>query len=211
VLMGNHEAEFLAHDGKGTKFKKFIAELKARKVKPEVVAAGRDAEGVGMFLRGLPLAARVNDCFFAHAGNTHGKTLARLSADLRDGIDRKGFKAPILRDDDSLLVARLHPAPWWERKKDRKGEGRARLEGYVKALGVKHLVIGHQPGKVLFADGSSRKAGEMYQHGDGLIFLIDVGMSRGVGDSNGAVLHIQQGKASAVFPDGTKKQLWAGR
>ena len=35
-----------------------------------------------------------------------------------------------------------------------------------------------------------RKAGELVQKFDGLIVFIDVGMSRGVAHSNGAVLHI---------------------
>src|SRR5262249_54205000 len=188
VLMGNHEAEFLADGGAGKKFADFVKELKARKMKPKVVAAGEDAQGGGAFLRGLPFAARVNDWFFAHAGNTQGRTLRQLAAYLRAGIDRQGYRAAVLRADDSLLEARLHPAPWWERPKDKKGAGLTRLEGYAKALGVRHLVIGHQPGKVRFADGSTRKAGEMYPYGDGLLFLIDVGMSRGVGDSRGALL-----------------------
>jgi hypothetical protein len=211
VLMGNHEAEFLADAGAGKKFADFVKELKLRKFKPRVVAAGQDEQGVGAFLRNLPLAARVNDWFFAHAGNTQGRTLLQLAVYLRAGIDRQGYRAPALRADDSLLEARLHPAPWWERPKEAKDAGLERLAGYAKALGVKHLAIGHQPSKVRFADGSTRKAGEMYAYGDGLLFLIDVGMSRGVGDSRGALLRIRGEQATALFPDGTKKALWAGR
>jgi hypothetical protein len=214
VLAGNHEAEFLAHAGAGKKFADFVKELRARGTTPEDVAAGRDPLGLGAYLRGLPFAARVNDWFFAHAGNTQGRTRARLGADLRQGVDRKGFAAPVLLAADSLLEARLHPAPWWERAGDRPGQGRERLAGYVKALGVQHLVIGHQPGKVRFADGGSRRAGEMAQHFDGLLFLIDVGMSRGVGNSTGALLHVQAGKsprARALFPDGTSRPLWAAK
>ena len=53
-------------------------------------------------------------------------------------------------------------------------------------LGVHHLVFGHQPGKIKFADGTDRPAGAMYQKFDGLIFLIDTGMSRGVNSGRGA-------------------------
>ena len=108
----------------------------------------------------------------------------------------------------------MHPAPWWERPREPRDKGSERLAGYAKALGVKHLVIGHQPGKVQFADGSTRRAGELRQYLDGLIFLVDVGMSRGIGYSSGAMLHIAAGKparASAIFANGSTKQVWAGR
>ena len=69
VTMGNHEAEFL-NDPTSEKTADFAADLKAKGVKPEDVAAGTDAFGVGEWLRSLPMAARVNDWFFAHAGDT---------------------------------------------------------------------------------------------------------------------------------------------
>ena len=48
----------------------------------------------------------------------------------------------------------------------------------------------------------------------GLLFLIDTGMSEGVDDSGGAVLHITtQGgeQATAICPDGKKTLLWDTR
>jgi hypothetical protein len=42
----------------------------------------------------------------------------------------------------------------------------------------------------------------------GLLFLIDVGMSEGVGDSLGAALRIENGKAAAICPDGSETVLW---
>ena len=53
--------------------------------------------------------------------------------------------------------------------------------------------------------------GQMFQAYDGLIFLIDVGMSRAVGYSAGAVLHVHTGKhprATAIYPTAGPKQLW---
>jgi hypothetical protein len=85
------------------------------------------------------------------------------------------------------------------------------LRSYLKELGVKHLVVGHVPSKVTFADGTTRAAGEMFQKFDGTIFLIDVGMSRAVGYSTGAILHIpgeKHDRASAILGDGSKKDLW---
>jgi hypothetical protein len=213
VLMGNHEARFLAGSRRDENSSLLVKELLARKVEPEAVTAGRDELGLGAFLRGLPFAARINDWFFSHAGNTHGRSLDELARELREGVTSKGFGAPILAAPTSLLEARLHPSPWWERSGEEKTAGQKRLAGYLKALGARHLVIGHQPAAVRFADGSTRRAGELCQRLDGLVFLTDVGMSRGVGYSTGALLHIHAGKvgrASAIFPDATTKVLWKG-
>jgi hypothetical protein len=223
VTMGNHEAEFLADPG-NPKAQEFVKELADKQIKPAEVAAGRDALGVGIFLRGLPFAARVNDWFFAHAGDTRRHTLKQLRLELEEGVDAHGYKLILLegkKEDPrlalrALLDARLHPAPWWQEGKDEPDrKGRDRLAGYVQALGVNHLVIGHQPGRVTFADGSRRPQGTMHQHYDGLIFLIDVGMSRGIDDSGqgystGALLRIHGGKpkATAIFPDASTKRLW---
>jgi hypothetical protein len=212
VTMGNHEAFFLANPTEDNKKAvEFIAELKANGLPLKDVGAGTDKAGVGAFLRQLPFAARVNDWFFAHAGNTHGKTIPQLRAALEQDVTANGFQAPVLQAKDSLLEARLHPGLWWQKEGETSQQGQARLAGYVKALGVNHLVIGHQPGKVEFGDGLVRKKGQMYQAYDGLLFLIDVGMSRAVGDSDGAVLHIHTGKtprATAVYPTAKAKQLW---
>jgi hypothetical protein len=212
VTMGNHEAEFLA-DPTATKVGEFARELTDHDLRPEGVAAGRDPRGVGLFLRSLPFAARVNDWFFVHAGNTHGRTLKELRSDLEEGVNAQGYKAPVLQDPDSLLEARLHkPRPWWERDGDTPADSRARLAKLVQALGVKHLVMGHQPGKVTFSDGTGRHKGQMVQKFDGLIFLIDVGMSAAIDDSEGALLHIQGGRqprAVAIYPGGKPPvQLW---
>jgi hypothetical protein len=63
---------------------------------------------------------------------------------------------------------------------------------------------------VAFADGVKRERGEMFQR-FGLLFLIDTGMSEGVDDSGGAVLHITTPggeKAVAICSDGSKTVLW---
>jgi hypothetical protein len=211
VTMGNHEATFLASPTKGKKTEEFRKELLAQGLDPSTVGAGRDTAGVGQFLGNLPFAARVNDWFFAHAGNTHGRTLKQLAADLQAGVERDGFQSAVLQSADSLLEARLHPQPWWEKSGENAAAGKQRLARYVAALGVKHLVIGHQPGNVTFADGTVRKKGQIHQAHDGLIFLIDVGMSRAVGYSTGALLHIQtskEGRATALFPYDRPHRLW---
>jgi hypothetical protein len=214
VLMGNHEAEFLADPDDDDKALQFLKELHKHDIEPKDVVAGKDRLGVGKYLRNLPFGARVNDWFFAHAGDTQGKTLKELQSALETQVAADGYDADILLGKKGLLEARLHKQPWWEHKDDRPADSEARLRRHVTALGAKHLVIGHQPGKVQFSDGGQRKKGTLYQKFDGLIFLIDVGMSQAIDYSHGAVLHIQGGdspRATAVYPTGTREQVWPER
>jgi hypothetical protein len=165
---------------------------------------------LGAWLRTRPLAARVDDWFFCHAGKTDFRTVEQLEGTLRHALETDGYGAEELLRADSLVEARLKPNPWWELPGE---QPEATLDRLVGALHCKHLVMGHQPGKVRFADGSSRQKGELYQK-YGRIFLIDTGMSRGVGDSEGALLKIHKAgettEASVVKPDGSSSPLWRG-
>jgi hypothetical protein len=204
ITMGNHEAEFLA-DPTVDKVADFRGELQNAGISVKDVASGRHP--LGAFLRSLPFGVRVNNWFFCHAGNTDGRTLPQLDAALRAGVDADGFSSAMLLDPNSMLEARLSPAPWWE---NGKTPSLAVLSRNTAALGVQHIVMGHQPGDVVFADGSSRKKGEIYQKG-GLIFLIDGGMSQGVDHSRGAVLRMagpNHAQATVLYPNGTMKALW---
>jgi hypothetical protein len=216
VTAGNHEAEFLDDPG-NSKAKPFRQELKARGLKPKEVARGEDPEGLGAYLRCLPFAVRVDDAFFSHAGSTKGRTLAELVADLRRGVDEDGYAAKVLAGKKGLLEARMKPRPWWEKRKDDASESEARLRQYAEALGVDHVVFGHQPGKYDFSDGTRRKKGEMLAKFDGLVVLIDVGMSRGIGSdgegySEGALLRIRrtdgEETGTALDARGGTKLLW---
>jgi hypothetical protein len=210
VLMGNHEAEFLADPDDDDKALEFVKELDKHGIKPRDVAACRDEKGIGEYLNSLPLAARVNDWFFAHAGDTQGLTLKELRSAIEEEVSEKGYKVEVLLGGKGLLEARLHKHPWWEKKDEKAGKGEARLRRYVEALGVKHLVIGHQPGNVTFADGSRTK-GTLVQKYNGLIFLIDVGMSEAINYSQGALLHIRGGekpRAVVIYPDKDPVTLW---
>jgi len=211
ISAGNHEAEFLS-DPKGEKTKEFADALKAAGIRPRDVAAGTDRQGIGRFLLCLPFATRANGWFFAHAGSTKGRTLRQLVADLQQGFDQDGYTAKVLLGDLGLLEARMKP-PWWEKSGDTPIESVARLLGYADALGVKHIVFGHQPGTYDFNGGTTRKKGTMFSNFEGLVMLIDMGMSRGVGNSTGALLRIDRAAgggetATALFADGTQKQLW---
>jgi hypothetical protein len=204
VTMGNHEAEFLA-DPMNSKAAEFIAELTAAGISPVEVAAGKNS--IGRFLRDLPIAARVRDWFFCHAGNSGGRTIANLASEIERQVTAMGFGAPILSDDNSILEARLKPTPWFEGM----GDPATTLRSYTSALGVAHIVMGHQPGKASFADGTARASGELFQK-FGLLFLVDVGMSQGVDNSQGALLRIvgvgAATKVTAYYPDATTKPFW---
>lgn len=209
ILAGNHEAEFLANPA-APKGKEFASQLKAAKVNPADVGACTGE--FGEFLCSLAFAARVGDWFFAHGGNSAGRTVERLMSDLETGVEHDGYASKELIGDESILEARLNGEgrkPWIDAQLPAKEEKQLLAE-YAKALGVSHIVEGHVPSPVAFTDGVKRERGEMFQR-FGLLFLIDTGMSEDVGDSGGAVLHItHQGeeKAEAICWDGTRTPLW---
>jgi hypothetical protein len=214
TLMGNHEAEFLA-DPNEKKVKDFAQDLRGGGLKPADVAACRG--DVGQFLCSLPFGARVRDWFFSHGGNTGGRSIPQLIADFQNGVDRDGFGSRQLVDPNSMLEARIgEEGPggkaWFEVESPQRSSAQL-LGRYAAALGVAHLVQGHQHQAFRFDDGRQRRAGQMFQW-RGLLFLIDVGMSEGVGDSQGAVLHIRHKigeEASAIDADGTETSLWKSR
>jgi len=221
VTLGNHEAEFLAFAGDDKKAAEFGNELLAKGIQPADVAAGKDRLGIGQWLRTRPIAAKVNDSFFCHAGNTFGATLAQLEASIQTGVDKDGFAAAVLSEPNSILEAKLAPVPWWMRTPATQtatppgaapGEsaGPAALKKYVAALGCTRMVMGHQPGKINFGGGIERKAGEPFAY-EGLLFLIDVGMSQGVQNSPGIVLKIHHGAGKgigAMDETGKETLLW---
>ena len=211
ALMGNHEAEFLA-DPAEKKVKEFAQDLRGAGLDPLGVAACRG--DVGQFLCSLPFGARVGDWFFSHGGNTGGRTIPKLISDFETGVDKDGFRSPQLVDPNSMLEARIGEQgpggkPWFAMESPKRSAEQL-LARYAAALGVSHLVQGHQHQAVLFEDGQQRQAGRMFQW-HGLIFLIDVGMSEGVGDSQGEVLHIRPDseQAVAIGPDGRERILWS--
>lgn len=213
VTMGNHEAEFLADPANDKASKTgtdegIDPELVAIGVSPDAAAAG---EGdIGAFLRDLPIACRVDDWFFVHAGKTDGSAIAELGARIENEVDDAGFGANVLAADASILEARLESSPpqWW----DATGDAGALLDTWASALGARHIVMGHQPGAVGITSGPDRKADDMFAAFGGRIFLVDTGMSSGVDATGGALLHVKNaGDAGVsweeVLPNGSKKSL----
>jgi hypothetical protein len=209
ILAGNHEAEFLA-DPNAPKGREFAGQLTKARINPAEVGACKGE--IGEFLCSLSFAARIGDWFFSHGGNSGGRTIDELAVDLETGVEREGFRTQQLIGDESILEARLNGEgrkPWIDARLPGQNEKQLLAE-YAKALGVAHVVQGHVPSPVAFADGVRRDRGEMFQR-FGMLFLIDTGMSESVNDSGGAVLHITSTggeKATAICPDGKTTLLW---
>jgi len=215
ITMGNHEGEFLA-DPLGGKTSEFSAELKAAGLNPEDV--GNCNGDLGQFLCALPIAARVNDWFFSHAGNTDNRSIKKIADDIEEGFAKDGFATEQLVGDNSILEARLNKKgpnglPWFDDGKS-STDPQKLLAKYVASLGVKHLVQGHQYNEVKFPDKENRKEEHFFQR-YGLLFLIDTGMSRGIDDSDsvGGALRItgtgDDQKAIVICPNGDEKTLWS--
>lgn len=194
VTLGNHEVEFLANpDNK--KAREFIDELHSKGIEPDTIPQGE--KPYGEWLMNRPLAARVNDWFFSHAGNTSGKTIGELAQSFRQDVSQGDWGSDFLIGDDSLLEAEK----WW------KGEGSAAklLDDYLRALNVRHIIFGHDP-------GAFHDKGQIGQEKDGRIFLIDVGMSPAIDYSKGALLLLAKVGgtvvATALDADGTRKEIW---
>jgi 3',5'-cyclic AMP phosphodiesterase CpdA len=205
VTMGNHEADFLRRP-ESDKVKEFALQLKNAGWDAKAVAAC--SGDLGTFLCGLPFAARVNDWFFSHAGNSGGRTMPQLIADLQAGVDRDGFDTVQLTDSNSVIQARLGvQGPGGKSWFDGGTKGDERLAEYAAALGVKHIVQGHQHNAETFPDHKMRKVGDIYQW-RGRLFLIDVGMSQDIDESMGMALRIRAAGADAICPDGRTTLLW---
>lgn len=193
ATLGNHEAEFLA-DPTNDKAPEFRTELLAKGVEPESIPQGEKPYGEWLMRR--PIAAKVNDWFFAHGGNTDGRSVDEISADFRKAVDAGKWGAKTLVGDDSILEARL----WWDDKK------KDPLDDDLEAVGAKHIVFGHDPSA--FDD-----KGHMTAAKKGRLFLIDVGMSPAIDYSPGALLFLTTANgvttASSADPRGARTVLWS--
>jgi len=183
VTMGNHEAEFLADPendkatSRGEDDEGINAQLAGTGVDPAKVAACKDTDGRGRWLADLPLGARVKKWFFAHAGDTHGKSLAELRDKLQSSIVKNGFG-----DDDIIGSGSILQSQHWYGNPKDGNAGEKEVDG----LGhVKHIVFGHDPGA--FDD-----RGHMLQSKNGLLVKVDVamGLHEGSKPNPAYLLHI---------------------
>ncbi len=192
VMLGNHEAEFLA-DPYNSKADAFDSELTSQRLDPCVVAT---TEPRGIWLRTRPLGARIGDWFFSHAGETHGRTLAELEQGLRSGLAANDFRDAAVIGSESILESH----DWWKASPQT-------AQRNADALGAAHIVFGHTPDAL--GPRGSIATGE-----NGLLFRIDVGMSPAVDDSPGALLEITHETSDEVArelrADGNTNTLWRG-
>jgi len=135
------------------------------------------------------IAVRIGGWFFAHAGNTAGRTQAQLEHDLEAAVDRDDFRADELVGEASILEAR----DWYAEP--------AVVTSTLAALGVAHVVFGHDPNAL-------GPVGRIAVGQDGALIRIDCGMSPDVDDSAGALLRIRGDSAEQLAADGTITHLW---
>ncbi len=203
VTLGNHEAEFFADPtnkkarSTGPEANGIDNELRAEGIDPADLARGRDAAGRGEWLLNLPLAARVGDWFFAHAGNTSGDSIAGLEQKLSTAIRTNGYGDKSITGDDSILESQ-----GWYGDVNKDTIGRQ----YAKALGVEHIAFGHDPGA--FGDH-----GHILASQDRSLVKLDVAMglvSNGA-NTGGLLLHVNTKapeSAEVLDASGARDVLW---
>jgi hypothetical protein len=197
VLLGNHEVEFFSdpNNAKASGSDGFDTELAAERIAPASVASGADPRGA--WLRGKAIAAKVGGWFFAHAGNTKGRTLAALDGALVAALAaHPDYDDPEFTGPDSILESR----DWFNDP--------AAAATNATALGVGHVVFGHTP-SALGPKGAIATAR------NGALFRIDCGMSPDVDDSQGCILHVRSldpatEVARALDAGGRAVELWRG-
>lgn len=196
VLLGNHEAEMLVDPGnsKADGSDGVDKELRAEGIDPSAFAGGADARGVWVRDRGFGL--KIGKWFFAHAGDTHAKSVSDLEARLRAAVSQHAdYDDDAIVGGDSILESR----DWY-------GDTSV-APRYLAALNASHIVFGHDPnalgprGSIAVAQG-------------GALFRIDCGMSPDVDDSHGKILHVKSSGgvdvAEEIDPTGAAREIWRG-
>jgi hypothetical protein len=181
VTLGNHEAEFMVDptNSKASGTDGIDAELTTKGLAPASLASGSDPRGA--WLRLLPFGARVGGWFFSHAGDTGGRSVAALETALEAAVTtHANYNDPEIVGASSILESR----DWYS--------GKSTASTNAAALGVKHIVFGHDPNAI----GSQ---GKIAVDGTNMLLRIDCGMSPDVDYSTGMILRVtQQGTNDVV-------------
>jgi hypothetical protein len=133
-LLGNHEAEFLS-DPTNPKAQVFINELQRKNVPLEQVVSA--AFPLGKYLRQMPLAARVGNWLFCHAGFYPSMPWGAFKEQAESLLAGGVYGSPFLIGPTSILEAK----DWWADPGTRED-----LEKRLFSNGFYGLVFGHQPG-----------------------------------------------------------------
>lgn len=196
TLLGNHEVQFLANPfndkskGPGGIF------WDLREFDIDVKTFASDRHPTGYWLRRLPFGAKVGNWFFAHGGQTSGRSTEGLRKMLEVALGAHGFKDTLVSGPNSLVRGRN-----WYGSDAAKGQENARL------LGVEHIVFGHDPDTIA---PRGRIVGFPADHRQQL-FRIDTGLSTGINYSHGELLHIEATEkgdlCQACMPNGDMRTL----
>jgi hypothetical protein len=146
VLLGNHEAEFLADPAakKSIVFRKELADLH---LDPNLIAKGGDAEGRGKFLLRLPVAAKVGKYLFCHAGwFPPGLKWSDFAAKAKALLQSAAYGNALITGPHSILEEKNEigadgtEVKWYDDPPSVES-----LENRVAHLGLYGTVFGHQP------------------------------------------------------------------
>jgi hypothetical protein len=194
VTMGNHEAEFFVNplNEKATSDKPnevgIDVELGVRMIDPTSLAQRRDSKMRGAWLYNLPFGVRIKKWFFSHGGNTDGRSVKKLTSELQSAVDDHGFKDKEITGDNSILELQN-----WYGDPDKGDAGK----DAAKALGVNHMVFGHDPGAL-------HTHGQVEASKNGVLIKLDCAMGLDLGDgvNGGNLLHVNtQGTDTAEALD----------
>ncbi len=194
VLLGNHEAEFFADPSNDKARTGIDNELGREGINPEELAAGMDSQGRGAWLASRPLGVRVKKYFFSHGGNTDKRSVKELRRLYATAFSTgKGFADKDVIGGNSILEAQ----GWYgDHRSDKAGRENAR------ALGVDHIVFGHDP-------GAFGKKDQVEISNNGILIKLDCAM--GLGGVEGELLHISTNgtdHAEKVRLDGSTEKLY---
>ncbi len=181
VLLGNHDAEFLADPSSCSK---------------EMLKSAKDVDGiqrgdtlsckdigksfVGTYLRKLPVGAVLGSWLVVHGGYLSVKTWPKTKAEQKDKLERYLSSIAKARADEDFaaLVNRDHSIlathDWWK-------QYYAETRQAVLDLGFNGLLVGHEPG-LLGAKGTVAATRS------GWLIKLDAGMNPEADDSKGRVL-----------------------
>ena len=162
ILLGNHEIMNVDHDfryvtraswdgwagagdgawGRRQRLGDVFATLGYPPHQRERVAAFRPGGAVARRLARMPVAVRVGDALFVHAGArlrhvAYG--LERMNAEAAAWLRGHGPRPAVLDEDDSPLWARQYSVPAVKPAAERE------LENVLRALNCQRMVVGHTP------------------------------------------------------------------
>ncbi|HEY9720560.1 MAG TPA: metallophosphoesterase [Oscillatoriaceae cyanobacterium] len=132
-LLGNHEAEFLTNP-QNSKTAALQADLQALGLND--AALTDPTEPRGAYIHQMPIAARVGDWLFCHAGMYPDMPWSAFASEATQLLNQGAYGNAFITGDDSILEAKN----WWKH-----AATRSQYEQRLAAMGIFGVVQGHQP------------------------------------------------------------------